>query len=182
MIWIIYIASFLYCLFIGFKKRVTYPGLTAAATSAGNVQCDFYEIVIGFWKRSTTDLHSFHIRWTFVFMMDIRVYVSDFLLHRNSKNRYLLDHVLFAEILCCFTLLSCPIDIRFMIASSWLYFGPSLYVGPIAVEMYSVTVMTIVIEFCKRSEAVLPRFASDVHSFYVGYSSLFSRFAPTQQT
>ena len=48
-------------------------------------------------------------------MLDVWVYVPDLLLHRTADD-HLFDHVIFAEICCCFTFVSCPMDIRLMIA------------------------------------------------------------------
>ena len=85
------------------------------------------------------------IRYT----LDIQVYVSDLLLHRTADN-YLFDHVICAEIYCCFTFVSCPMDIQFI--------GHSLHVGPTHVKLYSVNVVRIVIEYGKRSKSVLLSF------------------------
>ena len=53
-------------------------------------------------------------------MLDTWVYVPDLLLHSNA-NVYLLDHMIYAEICCCFTFDSCPMNIRFMIAPPFLH-------------------------------------------------------------
>ena len=102
------------------------------------------------WKRSKLGLHSFHIQATYSFYVGYsslcsRPGIPDLLLHRNPKD-YLLDHVIFAEILCCFTLVSCTMNIRFMIASSLFHVGHLLHIGPLFVKLYSLTVMRIVID------------------------------------
>ena len=59
----------------------------------------------------------------------------------------------------CFTSVSCPMGIQFMISPPLLRLT-LLHVGPIGVEMYSVPVVRIVLGFLKRSKPVL-------HSFHI---------------
>ena len=69
--------------------------------------------VTEFWKGSKAGLHSFHIRWTFVFKFMFQ------LLHGNKKD---FCHVNFAVTFFCFTFGSCPMDIRFMISLVYIRF------------------------------------------------------------
>ena len=84
-------------------------------------------------------------------MFQIRYYTG-------KKKDLLLGNVNFAPILFCFTFVSYLMDIPFVIASPLFHVGHLLHVGLTDVEMYSVTVMRIVIEFCKRSIPVLHLF------------------------
>ena len=98
-----------------------------------------------FGKRSKSDLHSF-LAMDLCFMLDIRMYVPD--IYRNANE----------EMWCCFTFVSCPMDIRYMIAPPFFHVRHSLYVGPTGVKMYRVTVVRRVIEVWKRNKPVLHSF------------------------
>ena len=89
----------------------------------------------------------FVLHWIFGFVFQIRSYTG-------NKKDFLLSHVIFAVTMFCFKFVSCLTDIRFVIASPLFHVGNSLHVGPVGVKMYSVTVVSIVIEFGKRNKSV----------------------------
>ena len=75
-------------------------------------------------------------------MLDIQIYVPLHLLYREYEG-FPIRPCCFAVILCCFTFVSCPMDIRFMIDSPLFPIGNSFHVGPISAEIYSLTVMRL---------------------------------------